>query len=116
MDTVGILSRDFDVVEKVSQHFYNWPHESSDLATLPLKLIYPSHLFPVEDKAAQAVYDRTVEALERIMQTERVVLDFRQEWTRAQNYTTESYEKYFESVGFPNLKRTWILSCFKGLL
>jgi hypothetical protein len=99
LDMIGILSRDFDILQGVSDSVFNVPHDS----TPPAKptLIYPSHLFPAEDQAAEAIYEEVVSSLERLLQVERRVVNFTEEWSRTQAFTTESFEDYFAPVGCP---------------
>lgn len=83
-----------------SQLFQLQPHTgpSDEAAPAHTKLIYPSHLFPVDDELAQEVYDKVIVALEKITRSKRVVINFRNEWKRAQNFTEEEYEEYFKEV------------------
>ncbi|KUJ06160.1 amidase signature enzyme [Mollisia scopiformis] len=72
LDIIGVLSRNYHVLELVSQHlFHTTPSIIEDHAedTRPT-LIYPTHLFPIEDKAAQNMYDKTVSALKNTVERE----------------------------------------------
>ena len=99
LDMIGILSRDFDILQSVSDSVFHTPHDS----TPPVKptLIYPSHLFPSEDQAAEAIYEEVVSSLERLLQVERRVVNFTEEWSRTQAFTEESFEDYFAPVSYP---------------
>lgn len=99
MDAIEILSSKLEVVELVSRSWYGNPDLRSELTRVaePPRLIYPLHLYPVEDKAAQNVYDSVVAALEQILGIERTAIDFRREWEKSGN-SNQAYEEYFEPV------------------
>jgi hypothetical protein len=96
---IGILSRDFDILHSVSDSVFNVPHDSPPPAKPTF--IYPSHLFHAEDQAAQAIYEEVVSSLERLLQVERRVVNFTEEWSRAQAFTAESFEDYFAPGSCP---------------
>lgn len=103
LDAIGVLSKDLEVLSRVSSQLFRCPTKhptiTASLTQITLgKLIYPSHLFPIEDEAAQSMYDRLVVALENITGSEKVVIDFREEWKHAQDFTKEEYEEYFKEV------------------
>jgi hypothetical protein len=108
LDMIGILSRNFDILHSVSDSVFNVPRDSTPLAKPTL--IYPSHLFPAEDQAAQAIYEDVVSSLERLLQVERRVVNFTEEWSRTQAFTAESFEDYFAPVSFP-LEGPWKVQC-----
>lgn len=99
LDAIEILSSKLEVVELVSRSWYGNPDLRSELTRVaePPRLIYPLHLYPVEDKAAQNVYDSVVAALEQILGIERTAIDFRREWEKSGN-SNQAYEEYFEPV------------------
>ncbi|KAF4628002.1 hypothetical protein G7Y89_g10148 [Cudoniella acicularis] len=102
---VGVLSRNYNVLELVSKHFF---HTTASIIrdaaedTHPT-LIYPAHLFPVEDKAAQGIYDKTVSVLETLLNVTRCVINFNEEWKTSQTHTEESSENYFAPVPYDYL-------------
>lgn len=96
LDMIGILSRDFDILQSVSDSLFNISHDSPPSAKPTL--IYPSHLFPAGDRAAEAIYEKVVSSLEKLLQLERRVVNFTEEWSRAQAFTIESFKDYFAPV------------------
>jgi hypothetical protein len=104
LDMVGILSRDFDISQGVSDLVFNVSHDS----TPPAKptLIYPSQLFPVEDQAAKAIYEEVVPSLKRLLQVEWRVVNSTEEWSRTRVFTAETFEDYFAAVNCP-LEGLW---------
>jgi Asp-tRNA(Asn)/Glu-tRNA(Gln) amidotransferase A subunit family amidase len=100
LDIIGVLSRSFNVVELVSQHLFRATPSITRNSTEGIRptLIYPAHIFPVEDKTAQDMYDNVVSVLETLLNLKRQDIDFNKEWKGFQTYTEESFEDYFAPV------------------
>jgi hypothetical protein len=60
-------------------------------------LIYPSHLFPVEDAKAQEIYDKAVQAVEKVLGVTRRNVNFHHEWKRS-HPDSEAFTEYFKEV------------------
>lgn len=98
LDMIGILSRNFDVLRGVSDSVFHAPNDSISTSFIKPTLLYPSHLFPAEDEAAEAMYEKVVCSLERLLQVRRHVVNFTEERSRTQAFTEEGFEEYFEPV------------------
>ncbi|EJP61907.1 amidase-like protein [Beauveria bassiana ARSEF 2860] len=109
LDAIGILSRDLGILETVSSHLYNIETvsgvaEKETFSETPM-IIYPTHLFPVEDPAAQALYDKAVTALEKVLGVNRRHVNFREEWEKVHPGSDEVYEDYFQEVFYDHVVR-----------
>lgn len=63
------------------------------------RLIYPQHLFPVEDPVAQKTYEHAISAAEMALNVRAEAVDIPKRWEQFRlNITSESYEEYFASV------------------
>ena len=92
LDTIGILSRDFDVLRSVSDSVFHVPNDSISTPFVKPTLLYPSYLLPAEDQAAEAMYEEVVSSLERLLQVQRHVVNFTEEWSRTQAFAEEGFE------------------------
>ncbi|KAK0748326.1 amidase signature domain-containing protein, partial [Apiosordaria backusii] len=93
LDSIGVLSKDFDVLARVSKSLFQTPQ---DLATNDQPtLIYPTHMFPIQDQGVQDIYEQVVSSLESVLGVKRRLVNLTEEWDRTQTYTNESYENYF---------------------
>ncbi|KAK7424424.1 hypothetical protein QQX98_000389 [Neonectria punicea] len=101
LDAIGVLSKDLAILNTVSRHLFK---NGSSIVTdktspmAPPQLIYPSHLFPVEDTTAQNMYGKVVVALEKVLGVERHVVNFRDEWNKGLIDSDESFEDHFQEV------------------
>lgn len=95
LDAIGVLSRNLSVLHTVSYHLY--PDNIKRTLDKPLNLIYPSHLFPVEDAKAQEIYDKAVQALEKVLGVTRRNVNFYHEWKRS-HPDSEAFTEYFKEV------------------
>ncbi|KAF4957903.1 hypothetical protein FGADI_2732 [Fusarium gaditjirri] len=96
LDAIGVLSRNLSILHTVSYHLY--PDKNTKATTdTPPTLIYSSHLFPVEDARAQGIYEKAVQALEKVLGVTRSNVNFHQEWKRS-HPDTEAFTEYFEEV------------------
>ena len=108
---VGFLSKDFEVLKQVTDEALD--HDiardaalSSNYTGIRPTIIYPSHLFPVVDEAVNSMYEHVVSSLERMLQVERRVVNFTEEWARSRdNNNTEALEDYFAPVSIPGIPR-----------
>jgi len=91
LDSIGVLSKDFDVLARVSKSLFQATQDpaTDDQPTL----IYPTHLFPIEDKDVQDIYELLVSSLERALGVKRRPVNFAEEWDRAQIYTKRSLRR-----------------------
>ncbi|KAJ3496711.1 hypothetical protein NLG97_g2457 [Lecanicillium saksenae] len=102
LDTIGILSRDLGILETVSRHLYDidtvLEAAKSETYSPTPTILYPTHFFPVEDQAAQDLYEKTVTALEKVLGVKRRSVNLHQEWKKAHPGSDEVYEEYFQEV------------------
>ncbi|KAH8598639.1 amidase-like protein [Bisporella sp. PMI_857] len=100
LDAIGILSKDLQLLRVVSEHFYNFSAMGMEAfnSRQPATLLYPTHLFPVDDPAAQRLYNAVVEALEELLGVQRKIIDYNQLWKQHQTFTKEAFEDYFTPV------------------
>ncbi|KAJ4017872.1 hypothetical protein NW766_003943 [Fusarium irregulare] len=110
LDAIGVLSRDLDVLSIVSHHLYKCEttevNADDSLSAVNLTLIYPTHLFPAEDKEAQHLYDKTVTALEKVLNIERRSIDFSYEWEKFHPNSGQAFASYFQEVSPPRPTKT----------
>lgn len=106
LDTIGILSKDLQLLRLVAGHFYNFSKIGMQAfnAHRPPTFLYPKHLFPVSDPAAQRLYDSVAEALENLLGVPRKTIDYNELWKQHQTFSTECFEDYFAPVSKPPLE------------
>ncbi|KAI0876305.1 amidase signature domain-containing protein [Hypoxylon argillaceum] len=96
LDTVGLLSRNMDMLVRVAIPFYRLPPR----ATSPCspRFIYPLHLFPLQDIEVQQMFDQVVGAIEFTLGAKREAVDFREAWKQSRPTGDKSYDEYFAST------------------
>lgn len=82
----------------------HWVQTDNHATDGPRGILYPKHLFPINDSSAQEAYDTVVSAAENALGIERKEVDFRGLWRKySSSFTTESYEEYFHTVSGSDL-------------
>ncbi|KAI0416119.1 amidase signature domain-containing protein [Xylaria grammica] len=100
LDTVGLLSRDMNILVRVAVPFYRLPSR----AVLPApKFIYPLHLFPLQGIEVQQMFNRVAKAIEFTLGVKKEAIDFRQAWKRWRPMEDRSFDEYFASTLFQHV-------------
>jgi hypothetical protein len=96
-DAISPISRNLDTMRSIVRH---WVQHRNNTSGCPMRIFYPTHLFPIHDPVGQEAYDNIVSSAEKALGIAREEVDFRVLWRdHSSPLTTDSYEVYFHTVG-----------------
>ncbi|KAJ5481278.1 amidase [Penicillium sp. IBT 31633x] len=98
-DTFELFTRDIDTLSRVSFVLYNQNAEIPSSFKKPTRIVYLSEYWPVEDEASSAVFERTIQQLEKTLATKRTELSLGKLWLETNPVgTNASIDDFFHDT------------------
>ncbi|GAM39306.1 hypothetical protein TCE0_034f10750 [Talaromyces pinophilus] len=97
-DAISPISRNLDTMRSIVRH---WVQHRNNTSGCPMRIFYPTHLFPIHDPVGQEAYDNIVSSAEKALGIAREEVDFRVLWRdHSSPLTTDSYETFMDLLSW----------------